>query len=159
MDTNTVYNCNCLDLMALMPNNFIDLTVTSPPYDNIRDYNGYSFEFEKIAKELYRVINKIGKRNNIWSYAVGMMNSSSDKLAFEHPAIFPEKLCQDHIISWSNKNDLVFDPFMGSGTTLKMCIRSNRNYIGSEISEEYCNLMDKRFKHMKYLKLFKINKL
>ena len=51
---NEIHNENCLDTMARMKDNFIDLTVTSPPYDNLRSYNGYSFDFESIAKELYR---------------------------------------------------------------------------------------------------------
>jgi len=55
MELNKIYNENCLDTMQKMPDNFVDLTVTSPPYDNLRDYNGYSFPFEDIAKELYRV--------------------------------------------------------------------------------------------------------
>ena len=52
---NKIHNENCLDTMGKMPDNFIDLTVTSPPYDGLRTYNGYSFDFESIAKELYRV--------------------------------------------------------------------------------------------------------
>ena len=55
METNTIYNENCLDTMKRMDNNFVDLTVTSPPYDNLRDYKGYAFDFESIAKELFRV--------------------------------------------------------------------------------------------------------
>ena len=53
MEVNKIYNENCLETMAKMPNCFIDLTVTSPPYDNLRDYKGYLFPFEEIAKELY----------------------------------------------------------------------------------------------------------
>lgn len=55
MEINKNYNENCLDTMAKMPDGFVDLTVTSPPYDNLRDYKGHSFNFEKIAKELFRV--------------------------------------------------------------------------------------------------------
>ena len=54
MEVNKIYNENCLDTMKRMPDCFIDLTVTSPPYDNLRDYKGYSFPFEEIAKDLYR---------------------------------------------------------------------------------------------------------
>ncbi len=60
MEINKIYNENCLETMAKMPDNFIDLTVTSPPYDNLREYKGYSFAFEKIAKELYRVTKQGG---------------------------------------------------------------------------------------------------
>ncbi len=55
MELNKIYNESNLDTMARMPDNFIDLTVTSPPYDGLRLYNGFSFPFEDIAKELYRV--------------------------------------------------------------------------------------------------------
>ncbi len=63
---------------------------------------------------------------NIWDYAVGLGGSTSDRIAFEHPAIFPEKLAQDHILSWSNETDIVFDPMSGSGTTCKMAKLNNR---------------------------------
>lgn len=246
MEINKIYNENCLDTMAKMPDNFIDLTVTSPPYDNLREYNGYSFTFEDIAKELYRVTKKGGvvvwvvgdatkngcesltsfkqaiyfveqcgfnlhdtmiyaKQNpiplthsryeqqfeymfvlskgkpktfnglkekskyggemasrtrsfyktnteneptlqnkrdvisdeklryNIWYYIVGSTQTGKIK----HPAMFPEQLASDHILSWSNANDLVYDCFIGSGTTAKMSILNNRNFIGSELSKEY----------------------
>jgi DNA modification methylase len=246
MEINKIYNENCLDTMAKMKDNFIDLTVTSPPYDGLRTYNGYSFDFESIAKELYRVTkeggvvvwvvgdatvkgsesgtsfkqalyfmkcgfnlhdtmiwnkpnampnvdksrycqsfeymfvfskgkpkttnlrmiptknagkiikrktlqtqncnkaNRINKTNptridfNVYTLNVG------GKKEAEHPAIFPEKLANDHIISWSNENDIVYDPFMGSGTTAKMAKLNNRNYIGSEISKEYCSIIVQR---------------
>ena len=60
MEINKCYNENCLDTMAKMPDNFVDLTVTSPPYDNLRAYNGYSFDFEAVANELYRVTKQGG---------------------------------------------------------------------------------------------------
>ena len=251
MDINKIYNENCLDTMGRMEDNFIDLTVTSPPYDNLRTYNGYSFDFESIAKELYRVtkeggvvvwivgdatvkgsesgtsfkqalffkecgfnlhdtmiwnkgtftavgslkyryapvfeymfvlskgkpnafnpikdrankwagtkahgtirqkngntkqitthnkktIPKLGQRFNIWnSPNVGRKGNI-------HPAVFPEQLASDHIISWSNEGDLVYDCFMGSGTTAKMSVVNKRNYIGSEMSIEYCEIIEKR---------------
>ena len=244
MEINKIYNENCLNTMERMPNNFLDLTVTSPPYDNLRSYNGYCFDFENIAKELFRV-TKIGgvvvwivgdqtkngsesgtsfrqalffkdigfnlhdtmiyykegpplthnryeqkfeymfvfskKRpktfngirenslnagkpqkgtfrhngndlkpkhkqgivndtkliGNIWKYKVGGVNLG-------HPAIFPEQLAADHIKSWSNENDLIYDPFIGSGTTAKMAKLNNRNYIGSEISSEYFKIAKTR---------------
>ena len=67
---------------------------------------------------------------------------------FNHPSVFPEKLANDHIISWSNEGDLVYDPFMGSGTTAKMAMLNNRNFIGSEISKEYCEIAEKRIKEI-----------
>ncbi|MDE1489250.1 site-specific DNA-methyltransferase, partial [Xenorhabdus bovienii] len=81
-------------------------------------------------------------KENVWHYTVGNMQSSKDKIAFQHPAIFPEQLANDHIISWSNENDLVYDCFMGSGTTAKMALLNNRKFIGSEISEEYCKIAE-----------------
>ena len=79
-------------------------------------------------------------RNNIWRYNVGKGFNSSDKESHSHPAIFPEKLAEDHILSWSNEGDVVLDPFVGSGTTCKMAKKNKRHYIGIDISEEYCNL-------------------
>jgi len=58
--------------------------------------------------------------------------------------MFPEQLANDHIISWSNPNDIVLDPFMGSGTTAKMAILNNRNYIGFELDPTYCGIANKR---------------
>jgi DNA modification methylase len=252
IEANKIYNENCLDTMRKMPDGVIDLTVTSPPYDNLRNYNGYVFPFEDIAKELYRVTknggvvvwvvgdatvngsetgtsfkqalffmqcgfklhdtmiyaksnyiplthnryeqqfeymfvlskgklktfnpllkeNKhIGKVNkgtfrqnkdmkgprhkdigiakksikaNIWFYNVGMNKSAKDKIAFQHPAVFPEQLAADHIYSWSNEGELVYDPFGGSGTTAKMANQLNRRWILSEISAEYCEIAQKR---------------
>jgi DNA modification methylase len=256
MNINKIYCENNLDTMKRMPNRFIDLTVTSPPYDNLRTYNGYSFDFEAVARELYRVTKQGGvvvwvvgdatingsesgtsfkqalyfkeigfnlhdtmiywtdkppqnssryepefeymfvlskggpktfnpikrirkyedkrkakgyhrtadgkmiakeKTNvrectigNIWHYNTGGGLTTPDQVAFEHPAIFPERLAYDHIISWSNEGDLVYDPFMGSGTTAKAAICANRNYIGSEISAEYCEIIEKRLHPLKH---------
>jgi DNA modification methylase len=243
---------NAIEIMNQMPNNCIHLTVTSPPYDQLRNYNGYDFDFESIAKGLFKV-TKIGgivvwvvgdkikngnksltsfkqalyfqeigfnvhdtmiyrKKNtpfmrtnaytncfefmfvlskgsvntfnpiktksarhgqemlvvnkgadginkkvlgelkpektltNIWDYAVGLGGTTNDKIAFEHPAVFPEKLAEDHILSWTNKNDIVFDPMCGSGTTLKMAIKNNRSYFGCDISKEYVELAKKRLR-------------
>jgi DNA modification methylase len=83
-------------------------------------------------------------RQNIWEYNIGYFKTTLDKDAYKHPAMFPEELVKDHIISWSNENDIVADPFMGSGTTAKMAILTNRNFIGFEISKEYCELANKR---------------
>jgi site-specific DNA-methyltransferase (adenine-specific) len=247
---NNIYNVDCLAGMKDLPSDCIDLVVTSPPYDNLRNYKGYSFDFEGIAQELFRVIKKGGvavwivgdkikngdrtltsfkqclyfqsvgfnvhdvmiyqKKNtpfmrsnaytncyefmfvfskekvrtfnplktktarhgieklvankkadginnkvagelheektltNIWSYAVGLGGSTNDKIAFQHTAIFPEKLAQDHILSWTNQGDLVFDPMSGSGTTCKMAKLNNRNYLGMEISKEYTDLSIER---------------
>jgi DNA modification methylase len=60
MEINKIYNENCLETMAKMPDNFVDLIVTSPPYDNLRDYNGYVFDFENVANEIGRVLKNGG---------------------------------------------------------------------------------------------------
>ena len=253
IEPNNIYQGDCLDVMKYIKDEYIDLTVTSPPYDNLRTYNGYSWDFENIAKELFRItkkggvvvwvvgdqtikgsetgtsfrqalyfkeigfnlhdtmiyaknnpmpiqhnryqpcfeymfilskgkpnafnpimentVNPSGKltitqrekdgsknhgsgygdkrnskryRHNVWKYNVGKNQTTKDSVAFEHPAIFPEQLAKDHIISWSNENDTVLDPFMGSGTTGKVCKLLNRNFIGIEISKEYFEIAKKR---------------
>jgi site-specific DNA-methyltransferase (adenine-specific) len=96
-----------------------------------------------------KVVGKLNEEKtltNIWDYAVGLGGSTNDKIAFKHPAIFPEKLAQDHILSWSNEGDIVFDPFSGSGTTCKMARLNNRNYLGMEISAEYTEISKERMK-------------
>lgn len=251
-----LFQGDCLDLMGVMPDSVVDLTVTSPPYDNLRTYNGYCFEFESVATELLRVtkdggvvvwvvgdatvsgsetgtsfrqalffkeigfnlhdtmiyhktdsafprhghrkypgafefmfvltkgrpssftlikdrknktagqimsgsvrqedgsvkrslasgkpVADTGARSNVWGYSTGFRKSSTDEIAFKHPAIFPEALAHDHIVSWSEPGDLVFDPFTGSGTTGKMALLNDRRFIGSEISEEYFKIAEQR---------------
>ena len=236
-----------VEIMRQMPDKCVDLTITSPPYDNLRTYNGFSFDFENVAKELYRItkdggvvvwvvndatingsetgtsfrqalyfkdigfnlhdtmiwektamlptqdryynifeymfvlskgkphamnfiedkpnvnggrvqkkdacINKgkqkygsgtfvrkeVGRRTNIWRIPIGKNSETKG-----HPAIFPEQLANDHIISWSNSGDLIFDPFVGSGTTVKMALLNGRNFIGIDISDEYCEIARQR---------------
>lgn len=79
-------------------------------------------------------------RNNVWIYDVGANCSTKDRVAYKHPAVFPEKLARDHIVSWSNEGDVVLDPFSGSGTTMKMCRELNRKGVGIEIEKEYCDI-------------------
>jgi len=256
LELNKIYNESNLDTMKSMPDNFVDLTVTSPPYDNLRDYKGYSFPFENIAMELFRItkhggvlvwvvgdatvngsetgtsfrqalffldcgfrlhdtmiysktpsfpaatgdkrysqsfeymfvfskgepktanllkdrknkwggstswgktserkkdgtikerekinVQDYGYRFNNWEYATGKGNTTRDEIAYQHPAMFPEKLAEDHILSWSNEGDLVYDCFGGSGTTAKMAHKWKRNWILSEISSEYVQIAEKR---------------
>ena len=82
-------------------------------------------------------------RNNIWKYSVGF----NDKTG--HPAVFPEKLAEDHILSWSVEGDVVLDPFSGSGTTGKMAMLNNRKFIGIEKNKEYFDKSLERFKKYK----------
>ena len=71
-------------------------------------------------------------RNNIWKYTTGF-----NKCKGIHPAVFPYKLAEDHILSWSNEGDIIFDPFLGSGTTGIAAVRNNRKFIGCEIADTY----------------------
>jgi len=250
--TNEIYCSDCVAFMKNMKNNFVDLTITSPPYDELREYNGYKFDCNKIAKQLFRITKKGGvvvwvvgdkirkgnrtltsfrqallfqsvgfnvhdvmiykkkntpfmrsnaytncfefmfvfskgtpkvfnplrektirsglemlvynkgadginkkvlkelkkekTRTNIWEYAVGLNGSTSDKIAFQHPAVFPEKLAEDHILTWSKLGDLVFDPMCGSGTVCKMAALNKRLYLGCDISSEYVKIAKFRMK-------------
>jgi DNA modification methylase len=247
---------DCAEVLGTLPPGSVDLTVTSPPYDNLRKYKGYKFDFEPIARELYRVtksggvvvwvvgdatidgsetgtsfrqalyfmslgfnlhdtmiykknalayptfdkyypcfeymfifskgkpktvnlladrpnkqalksvtgnerqadgsltqmsgskkgatIKPVGVRWSVWEYNTGNGHSAAEKYAHEHPAIFPEALANDHILSWSNPGDTVLDPMMGSGTTGKMAVLNNRNFIGIEIAPEYMAIAEKR---------------
>ncbi len=91
-------------------------------------------------------IPEFSPRNNIWKYNTGKNYSSKDAEAFEHPAIFPEALVKDHILTWSDEKDTVLDPFMGSGTTAVCCVDTNRQYIGFEIDETYYDVCQRRLK-------------
>lgn len=95
-----------------------------------------------------KVINEYGVRTNIWRYNNGKGFSSKDKIAYEHPATFPEKLVEDHIKSWSNQGDVVFDPFGGSGTTAKVSIELDRKWIYVEKVEKYCDVAKRRIENM-----------
>jgi DNA modification methylase len=260
LEINKIYNMDNVEGMRLLDDNYIDLTVTSPPYDNLRTYNGFIWDFEGVAKELYRITKQGGvvvwvvndatikgsetgtsfrqalyfkeigfnlHDTMIWNKggfsAVGALktryapvfeymfiltkgkiktfnpikdkpNKHSGKLIHKtkrlkdgsiktgtpyisseygqryniwdifpqrqkgkdcHPAPFPEQLAQDHIISWSNEGDLVLDPFMGSGTTAKMALLNNRNFIGFELSEDYCKIAEERIRNLdKQVSLF-----
>jgi site-specific DNA-methyltransferase (adenine-specific) len=89
-------------------------------------------------------INPDRNLDNIWIYDIGYMKSAKEDYIFDHPAIFPEQLALDHIISWSNPGDLILDPFMGSGTTAYCAKKLGRSYIGIEIEEKYCGIAKKR---------------
>lgn len=90
----------------------------------------------------YYTYADMSRRDNIWRYATG--KGHNDDLSFNHPAVFPEALARDHILSWSNPGNLILDPFMGSGTTAKMAMQNGRHYLGFDISQEYVDLAKKR---------------
>lgn len=92
-----------------------------------------------------KIIEEYGQRYNVWTYKTSK-NGQEDEVAYQHPAIFPIDLVKDHIISWSNEGDLVYDPFMGSGTTAKAAKLLNRNFLGSEINQEYIPIINERLK-------------
>lgn len=251
-----IYQENCITTLGeRVPDDAIDMTLTSPPYDDLRDYNGYHFPVEEIAALLFqktkpggvvvwvigdkthngseslssfdhairfvrtggfnlhdtmlyvknnpipsdcgkryrqafeymfcfskgspktfnpimeptksagqaikafriteagrgnvpaedigRKIKSERKASNIFTYNVGT-SSASDRIAFRHPAIFPEKLAADQISTWTDPGDLVYDCFMGSGTTAKICSDLGRRWVGSEISPEYVEIAHRR---------------
>jgi len=82
-------------------------------------------------------IKRFGVRWNYWLYY-------NQKRGVGHPAIFPEKLAEDHILTWSNEWDIVSDPFMWSWTTWKMALLNNRKFIWIERVEEYFNIAKER---------------
>lgn len=108
----------------------------------MRKVNGQIIENSAYRNEPDRKIKDFGVRLNIWKIPVSA--SQEDKLALEHPASFPDRLAQDHILSWTNPGDLVTDCFSGSGTTAVACERLGRRWIGIEISKEYCDIAVKR---------------
>ena len=107
---------------------------------NERDLLGKFESFVTSSEKgfLYRWLVENKVKENIW-YMVERQGNG-------HPATFPTQLAHDHIISWSNENDIVFDPFLGSGTTGKMAVLNNRNFIGIEKDETYFNIAKKRIK-------------
>ena len=98
----------------------------------------------RVAPE--RSVKDFSVRGNVWRYHVGFGKVAGDKIAHNHPAIFPESLARDHILSWSNEGDIVLDPFSGSGTTAKMARLMGRQYIGIEINPEYCEIAKNRLR-------------
>jgi site-specific DNA-methyltransferase (adenine-specific) len=86
-------------------------------------------------------VKEYGERFNVWHMPSEKKNKTG------HPAVFPEQLVTDHIISWSNENDVVLDPFLGSGTTAIACVKTNRRYIGFELSEKYFEIAKTRIEN------------
>ena len=100
-------------------------------YENLRTMKRKSAEG--------KAISDFGQRHNVW-----IMPQVRGKNTRDHPAVFPEQLANDHIISWSNPSDTVLDPFMGSGTTGKMAILNGRHFIGIELDADYFKIAEKR---------------
>jgi DNA modification methylase len=87
-----------------------------------------------------------GRRSNVWEYATGYNTTTKDREAFAHPALMPEALARDLILSFSRPYDVVLDPFMGAGTTAKMALLSARRWIGFEINHEYVTIAHTRLR-------------
>lgn len=107
----------------------------------------YKRERDKEEKELRK--DNITKEEFIeWTKSVWTMNTESAK-RIGHPAPFPEELPNRLIKLFSFTNDIVIDPFMGSGTTAIAAIKNNRNFVGYEINKEYINLANNRILNLK----------
>lgn len=104
-------------------------------------YKNYS-KAEQKREKMAKPVKAQKIKGNIWEYVVG--KNLEDQEAKGHPAPFPCDLARDHILSWSNVGDVVLDPMSGSGTTCKVAKQLGRNYIGIDISEEYCELARNR---------------
>lgn len=104
-------------------------------------YKNYS-KNEQVREKLAKPVKEQKIRGNIWEYVVG--KKEEDQEAKEHPAPFPCQLVRDHIYSWTNEGELVLDPLCGSGTTPRVAFEMKRNYIGIEISHEYCEIARNR---------------
>lgn len=255
MEVNRILRADCLEALADFPEESVDLTVFSPPYDGIRDYKkNWKFDFLALGQQLLRVtkdggvavvvigdgtknfaksltsfrlavtwvdsvgwrlfetviykrdgnpgawwnqrfrvdheyiliffkgakpksfhkehlmipskhagktysgtdrltnggfkiiekkqVNPMKCRGTVWQYSAS--NTEGNRLKLLHPATFPDKLASDLILCFSEPGDLVLDPMCGSGTTCVQAKQNERNYIGIEISEEYCQIAEQR---------------
>lgn len=132
------------------PKNFNPIMKRNTTAGSVR----HSRKFRNIDGEMIEAfngkpINEWGIENNIWTIKNGMNKSTKDLIAFQHPAIFPEELAKKHILTWTKENDLVYDPFMGSGTTAKVSFLLDRNWIGSEIDGNYYKICEERLEKLK----------
>jgi site-specific DNA-methyltransferase (adenine-specific) len=104
----------------------------------------YDKDGKLISTNDIKPVPKYSLRNNIWKYSVGFNTKKFGK----HPAVFPLQLAIDHILSWSKPDHVIFDPFLGSGTTMDACVETGRpNFIGCEISEEYFGIIEKKIEY------------
>lgn len=108
-----------------------------------RQFDG---SIKKLVNNNLKTVHEKGVRYNVWRIPAEKHN------VWKHPAIFPVKLVQDHILTWSNPLDTVLDPFMGSGTTCIACMNTNRNFIGMELNDEYFEIAKRRIEEY-YMKM------
>lgn len=99
-----------------------------------------------VLKKKFKPIPDFSPRTNAWTYVTGKGFGSSEDIAYKHPAIFPLQLAIDHIITWTNPGDIVYDPFLGSGSTIKAAQKLERFWMGSEINQEYEYIIKERLK-------------
>ena len=129
--------------------NPIEVPTKSYRHDKVNDHNKHKNTSSRDSgtmkhdNKIYQS-RKFKKLGNVWTYKIG--DNTKDKIAYQHPATYPEKLARDHIISWSNEGDLVLDPMCGSGTTCKMSHILKRRWIGIDMTEEYCDISKQRIK-------------
>jgi len=128
------------NLITDKPNRYAGTSV----HGTDRNADGTTQPKSAVRKGIRRSVRAFGVRSNIWTYSGGRGNTTKDRFAFAHPAMFPEKLAEDHILTWSNPGDLVLDPFLGSGTTAKMALVNGRHYLGYEIDSEYYGIALRR---------------
>jgi site-specific DNA-methyltransferase (adenine-specific) len=109
----------------------------------VKNYKGKRSWFrQQDGSQILKVIDndrETKDAENVWTIC-----PTKSKDAGNHPAVFPESLAEDHIKSWSNPGDIVFDPFTGSGTTWKMAKSLGRRFIGIELFDEYCQISKDR---------------
>lgn len=91
---------------------------------------GKNYGYRKAWGKDY-IVPDFSVRNNIFKFTTSLASSKI------HPAMFPEQLVNDHLLTWTNEGDTVLDPFMGSGTTGIVAYRLKRNFIGIEVDETY----------------------
>jgi len=102
-EINKIYNIDCHIGMKQLPNDSIDLVVTSPPYDDLRIYNGYKFDFENIAIELLRVIKKGGVV--VWVIGDKIKNGNKSLTSFKQALFFQEIGFNVHDVMIYKKKD------------------------------------------------------
>ncbi|QDU80513.1 DNA adenine methyltransferase YhdJ [Polystyrenella longa] len=93
------------------------------------------------------IVKEWGYRTNVWNFALGYGRTTKDYHIVNHPALMPEKLAEDLITSFSKTDQLVFDPFAGGGTTLKLAMLNHRRYLGMERDAKYVEMARKRLIH------------
>jgi DNA modification methylase len=143
MELNKIYNMDCLEGMKQMEDNSVDLVITSPPYNtgdrddcminakyvNFND-NKTEDEYINWTIKIFKELNKKLKKTGVICYNLS----------------YSTKLCNYLLKLYSKKRDTILDPFIGSGTTAVACVELERNFIGFEISKEYCDIANQRIK-------------